>query len=152
MARTYSDVTFTLPDSTTTTLRRNSDQYIRLKRTLYKIRQRCNNPNDNAYHNYGGRGIRCYINSIDEIVQTIGLKPKGYSIDRIDNNGDYTLDNIRWADPSTQQRNVAGTTAQRDLQSQATGPSFFSKMGSKIKNWWKKSRLNPWNVDLPKKE
>lgn len=105
MARTYDDVTFTLPDDTTVTLSRHSEQYIRLRRTIYKIKQRCCNPNDKAYPNYGGRGIKCYINTVDELVKTLGLKPKGYSIDRIDNDGDYTLDNVRWANATTQQRN-----------------------------------------------
>lgn len=105
MARTYDDITFTLPDGTTTTLSRHSDDYIRLKRTLYKIRQRCTNPNDKSYPHYGGRGIKCSINTVAELVQTLGLKPPGYSIDRIDNDGDYSLDNIRWADYTTQIRN-----------------------------------------------
>ena len=101
----FPPLVFDLPNGKTVTLDRKSKQYERLKDTLYRMRARCNNPKDNSYKNYGARGIKCYINSVEELVNTLGLKPKGYSIDRIDNDGDYTLDNIRWANTTTQQRN-----------------------------------------------
>jgi len=73
---------------------------------------RCYNPNTPYYKNYGGRGIAVcdewkddfeafydYVKSLPDFMK------KGYTIDRINNNGNYELGNIRWADRKTQLKN-----------------------------------------------
>ena len=77
--------------------------------------QRCRNENSHAYDFYGGRGIGVcdrWIEGVGELtgfetfVCDMGLRPSGdRSIDRIDNDGDYTPDNCRWATPLEQSRN-----------------------------------------------
>lgn len=106
MARTYKDLTFLLPDGKRVTVSRHSKDYKVMKQTLYKMRSRCSNPNEKGYEHYGGRGIQCLINTVEDLINAIGFRPKDCSIDRIDNEGDYTLDNIRWAYHSQQQRNT----------------------------------------------
>lgn len=57
------------------------------------MRQRCLNPKRNDYKNYGGRGIvPCgfVLESPLNVIQLIGLRPEGTSIDRINNNSGYT--------------------------------------------------------------
>ena len=63
---------------------------------LYQIWQgmkaRCLNPNNPHYANYGGRGIKIcdeWINNFNQFVADMKDRPCGYSIDRIDNNGNY---------------------------------------------------------------
>lgn len=71
-------------------------------------RNRCNNPNDPAYNNYGGRGIKFLLSSKQSMVDHIGFCPIGsmrYSLDRIDNDGNYEIGNIRWTSSKEQANN-----------------------------------------------
>lgn len=79
-------------------------------RVWQHMKARCNNPNDHAYKNYGGRGIRMHKdweNDFDAFFNYIGNRPSiQYSIDRHPNNdGNYEPGNIRWATMKEQCRN-----------------------------------------------
>jgi len=77
------------------------------------ILQRCYNPKDSNYKNYGGRGIKVHSCIIDletlynHMSQLDHFGELGYTIDRIRNNEDYCIcsNNLRWANKSTQSRN-----------------------------------------------
>jgi hypothetical protein len=75
--------------------------------TWQHIIQRCTNPAAKEYKDYGGRGITICSRWLDfkNFLEDMGLKPKGTSIDRIDNNSGYFKDNCRWATPEVQARN-----------------------------------------------
>ncbi len=71
--------------------------------------QRCN-PKSKSYHpNHAGRGVTIHppwVESFDQFVQDVGLRPsRAYSLDRVNNDGNYEPGNVRWATRSQQSRN-----------------------------------------------
>lgn len=81
---------------------------------LYKIwqgiRQRCDNPNNKDYPEYGGRGIKvCKEWEQSSKAFIAWAMENGYhetlSIDRIDVDGDYCPENCHWATNQQQMRN-----------------------------------------------
>lgn len=85
-----------------------------LDRRLTAAKQRCENPKDRQYYNYGGRGIRFSFPSVTEaglyLIKAYGLPDREMEIDRINTNGDYAPGNIRFVPHSVncanQRRNV----------------------------------------------
>jgi hypothetical protein len=76
----------------------------------HHAKQRCENPNDKDFASYGGRGIKlCERWQIpDNFLADMGEKPTPkdlYSLDRINNEGDYEPGNCRWATILVQNRN-----------------------------------------------
>jgi hypothetical protein len=71
--------------------------------------QRCTNPNNSHYGNYGGRGISIcdrWRLSFAAFMADMGPQPSDrHSIDRIDSDGDYEPGNCRWATPDVQRAN-----------------------------------------------
>lgn len=89
-----------------------------------QIKQRCYNKNNKRYCYYGSRGIKmfsgwieCPEEFINWIETNLGHRPDGYSLDRIDNDGDYMPGNLRWTTQRTQNknRNMFSTNKERNL-------------------------------------
>lgn len=75
------------------------------------LRGRCNNPKNSRYESYGARGISCALrwDLFENFLEDMGACPEGYSIEREDNNGDYTKENCHWLPRGKQAQNKQGT-------------------------------------------
>jgi len=102
--------------------------------TWVNMRARCRNPNNSNYKYYGGRGIKVcdrwdiFQNFLDDM----GQRPRGTTLDRINNEGNYEPENCRWETQRVQlnntrsNRKVCYNGAQRTIAqwSRATGIKY----------------------------
>ena len=79
------------------------------------MKERCRNKNNSLYHRYGGRGIAVcsrwleYKTGFANFLSDMGERPEGFSLERINNNGNYEPSNCKWASRKEQQRNQQAT-------------------------------------------
>ena len=107
----------------------NSEYYIQFpwNKVLVSIKERCENRNNKKYKQYGGRGIKCLITA--EELKDLWFRDRAYemvrpSIDRIDNDGNYEIENCQWLELSI---NSGKNKLKKILQ--------FSLSGKFIKEW-----------------
>jgi hypothetical protein len=115
--------------------------------------QRCQNPSNDCYKQYGGRGIRVCERwqSFELFLEDMGPKPNGgiHSIDRIDVNGNYEPSNCRWATAVEQINNrrntkyvtLNGTRIPASVAyASSSRPVSFTGFIKRLKRGWDPSR------------
>ena len=71
-----------------------------------QARDRCRNPNNKFWKDYGGRGIEFRFTDFMSWFKEVGFRPSPeMMIDRKNNDGHYEPGNMRWATRSEQQKN-----------------------------------------------
>ena len=75
-----------------------------LYKRLTAAKQRCENPRDRGFKNYGARGIKFAFSRVNAaglyLIETFGLPSRALEIDRIDTNKDYAAGNLRFVEHS----------------------------------------------------
>lgn len=107
-----------------------------LYHTYDGMKLRCYNVKHDNYKHYGARGIvvcERWLGSIEwcgfcAFVEDMGERPEGMTLDRIDNDGDYSPENCKWSDIFTQNRNTR-------QQASSSGIRGVNKDGRK-NNWY----------------
>lgn len=96
-----------------------------------EMRQRCENRNNPAYKNYGQRGIKVCKRwqKFENFLQDLGKKPKGLSLDRLDNSKGYSKLNCRWTDRVTQNNNRRSNILLEDEGDKYTMAQYSRKFG-----------------------
>jgi len=90
----------------------------RTYRSWRAMKDRCLNPNSPSYPDYGGRGITIdpLWNDFSVFLEQMGERPENTSLDRINNNGNYTYSNCRWSNFRNQNNNRRKKVKLRDYQ------------------------------------
>ena len=124
----------------------------KIRKTFYGMKNRCYKPDNCAYKNYGGRGIKICDEWLNDINSFISWSlNNGYSsnleIDRIDNNGNYEPNNCRWVDNYIQannKRNILNIEYQGKTQGLR---KWCRELGLPYRKTHKRIYMYNWSID-----
>jgi hypothetical protein len=112
--------------------------------------QRCYDKNCDVYYRYGGRGINVCNKwqTFEGFYEDMGDKPKGKSLERLDNDGDYCPENVVWADAKAQANNKRSNVILEHNGKKQTMQQWCDELDLKIGTVW--ARLNVYGYSVAK--
>lgn len=111
--------------------------------------QRCLNPHNKEYKNYGGAGVSVcqrWLESFENFLKDMGEKPSGLSLDRIDPYGNYEPSNCRWGNPSDQSFNQRRSSSNTSGRTGVTYDHEVRKWHARISKENKQYNLGYYNT------
>lgn len=129
-----------------------TQRHPRLHQIWKSMSWRVNNPTSNEYHRYGGRGIKIEFEDFRDFVDTMGESyyqhvekygERDTTIDRKDNDGNYSASNCRWATMKEQAENRSDRVTVKGISPEGEVYIFDN-----IKEFGKANGLSPSNISL----
>lgn len=97
---------------TSKALKTHGMRHTKIYHVWQSMKDRCNNSKNKRYVDWGARGIRVcdewqdsFQKFYDHVSQLPHFAEEGYSLDRINNDGNYEPGNVRWATAKEQNQN-----------------------------------------------
>jgi hypothetical protein len=115
------------------------------------MKERCTSANCSTYKYYGGRGIKVCErwsgeDGFENFYSDMGARPKGRSLDRINNNGDYSPENCRWA-TIVEQNNNRRCTRMLEFMGESKPLTHWSNVTGIKRSTIRERLKRGWSVD-----
>lgn len=111
---------------------------------------RIENPKGSSYARYGGRGIKVdpkWRASFEAFYRDLGPRPSPqHSLGRIDNDGDYRADNVRWETHHQQNGNRSNTTRYEHKGESLTLTEWSHRTGIKLTTLHRRLKVYGWSL------
>jgi hypothetical protein len=114
------------------------------------MRQRCENPNNKQYQDYGGRGIKVCErwSSFENFYEDMGDPPfAGASLDREENSQGYSKENCRWVTRKVQNNNKRNVQLYSFQGQQLTLSSIADALGLPYQTLYSRLFLYGWSEE-----
>lgn len=110
-----------------------------------QAKERCTNPNNPAFENYGGRGIEFKFPDFPAFIAELGYRPSSqYTLDRENNNGHYEPGNVRWVTRLTQNRNRRNVKIVTALGRTQSLSEWAEQTGLPANRLWERIYRDKW--------
>lgn len=103
--------------------------------TWIHMKDRCNNPKHTHFQHYGGRGIKIcerWEYNFENFLEDMGERPKGYTLNRIDNDGGYFKENCLWSSDLDQANNKRTNVFLEMDGKKMTAPQWARELNIKV--------------------
>ena len=123
-------------------------------RTWDSMVQRCENQRHKQYNDYGGRGIKVcdrWRNSFQAFFDDVSILPhfgeNGYTLDRMNVNGNYEPTNVRWATKKEQQNNMRSNLLISYNDQTKTLSQWAEELGFKNSTLYSRIVTYGWDIE-----
>jgi hypothetical protein len=120
-------------------------------RSWQSMINRCTNVNNEAYNDYGGRGITVcdrWLNSFEAFYEDMGPRPSpNHSIDREENDLGYYKDNCRWATRVEQNNNRRDNVYYEHNGITKTISEWASEYGIEYRKLYRRLIRDKWDFE-----
>lgn len=121
--------------------------YTKIFQIWGNMKSRCYNKNNIGYHRYGGRGISVCDSwlKFENFFDDMGDVPKGMTLDRIDNNGNYCKKNCKWSTKEEQANNRRTSRIIEYRNKKYTLTQLANKNNIDVRKLWSRLKAG-WDI------